>query len=214
MTTTIDDYLLLAASAVELLAHPAVAGSWEGPSALPEFTVGGLATHLAFQVTRVPEVLRAPAPEGSDAPVSIDEHYARSRWVSSGRDSEVNRGIRATADGKAVAGAAAIAQETAAALAQLELILPGEAPDRPVFLPWTGWSLSVADYLRTRGLEILVHSDDLAVSTGITTPDVPEGAARTVIDTLLTMSLREHGVTPVLRSLSRRERAPRTIAAI
>ena len=214
MTMKIDDYLHLAASAVDLLAHPAVAASWQRPSALAEFTVGGLAAHLALQVTRVPDVVRAPEPEGSEPPISIDEHYSRSRWVSSGLDSEANRGIRATADDKSAAGASGIAQESAAALAELQLILPGEAPDRPLFLPWAGWSLRVGDFLHTRGLEILVHSDDLAVSVGIDTPDIPEETARIVIDTLVTMSLREHGVTPVLRTLSRRERAPRTIAAI
>ena len=214
MTTKIDDYLVLAASAVDLLAHPVVAASWQRPSALAEFTVGGLAAHLALQITRVPGVLAAPAPERAEAPISIDDHYSQSRWVASGLDSEANRGIRASADDKSSVGAAAIAQESASALDELQLILPGEAPDRPVFLPWAGWSLTVEDYLHTRALEILVHSDDLAVSIGIDTPDVPEKTARIVINTLLTMSLREHGVTPVLRTLSRRERAPRTIAAI
>jgi hypothetical protein len=214
MAIRTDDYLQLAASAVDLLAHPAVAASWQRPSALAEFTVGGLAAHLALQVTRVPGVVQAPGPERTDPLISIDEHYSRSRWVSSGVDSEANRGIRAAADDKSAAGASGIAQESAAALAELQLILPGEAPDRPVFLPWTGWSLSVGDYLHTRALEILVHSDDLAVSIGIDTPDIPEQTARIVIDTLVTMSLREHGVTPVLRTLSRRERAPGTIAAI
>jgi hypothetical protein len=83
-----------------------------------------------------------------------------------------------------------------------------------VHLPWTGWSLSVEGFLHTRALELLVHSDDLATSVGVAVPEVPVEAARSVIDTLVTLSLRKHGVTPVLRALSRRERAPSSIAAI
>lgn len=214
MTDTTDAYLVLAASAVDLLAHPAVAASWDRPSALVEFSVGGLATHLAFQIIRVPGVLVAPPPPASADLLDVDEHYARSLWVSAPADGDVNRGIRAAADEKAASGAAAIAREARAALADIQLILPGEAPRRPVLLPWSGWSLSLEGYLHTRALELLVHADDLATSVGIDTPEVPAEAARIVIDTLVTLSLRQHGVTPVLRALSRRERAPVSIAAI
>jgi len=200
-----------------LLDDPAVARSWSLPSALAEFSVSGLATHLAFQITRVPGVLLAapPAPPGSSGPpIPLEEHYSRSPWVDTGVDSDVNRNIRSAAQEKADEGVDAVRRATASALAEIRLILPGEPPDRPDFLPWTGWSLTLSDYLRTRALELLVHSDDLAISVGIETPGVPPEAARNVINTLLTLSVRKHGVTAVLRTLSRRERAPRTIAAI
>lgn len=214
MTAAIDTYLCLAEPATDLLALPAVAEAWDRPSALADFTVGGLATHLALQITRVPEVLAAPPPPPSAELLTVDGHYAKSRWVSAPHDSDVNAGIRATAGDKAAAGPAEILSETRAALAELRSTLPGETPDRAVFLPWTGWSLTVEGYLHTRGLEILVHSDDLAQSIGVETPEVPAGAARAVIDTLVTLSLSRHGVTAVLRALSRRERAPHSIAAI
>ena len=214
MTAVTDAYLSLAASAVDLLARPVVAESWDRPSALADFSVGGLAAHLALQITRVPGVLAAAPPPSSVELLSTDEHYARSRWVSAPHDSEANAGIRATAGDKAAAGPAEILAEARAALAELRSTLPGETPARPVFLSWAGWSLTVEGYLHTRCLEILVHSDDLAQSIGAETPEVPAGAARAVIDTLVTLTLRQHGVTAVLRALSRRERAPRSIAAI
>src|SRR6266545_4791594 len=52
-----EAYLLAAESAATLLADPAVAAGWTAPSALAEFTVGGLAEHLAQQILSVPGAL-------------------------------------------------------------------------------------------------------------------------------------------------------------
>ena len=45
-----------------LRADPAVTSAWEAPSALCQFTVGGLAGHLARQIIMVPELLAAGPP--------------------------------------------------------------------------------------------------------------------------------------------------------
>lgn len=42
-----QNYLATAAAAADLLAHPAVAQSWDKPSALAGYAVSGLAGHLA-----------------------------------------------------------------------------------------------------------------------------------------------------------------------
>ena len=36
-------------------------------------------------------------------------------------------------------------------------------------MPWWDWSLSMDDFLLTRMIEMMVHSDDLAVSLGVDT---------------------------------------------
>jgi len=74
--------------------------------------------------------------------------------------------------------------------------------------------MSLGDFLTTRLMEIVVHNDDLAVSVGIPTPEMPARAFETVADLLTRMAVRRHGPTAVLRALSRAERAPETIAAI
>jgi Mycothiol maleylpyruvate isomerase N-terminal domain len=66
-----DWYLDSAAVAVALLADPAVTASWDEPSALAEFTVRGLAGHLARQVHVVRELLAAEEPEGDACRCSI-----------------------------------------------------------------------------------------------------------------------------------------------
>jgi hypothetical protein len=73
--------------------------------------------------------------------------------------------------------------------------------------------LTLDDMLITRMMELAVHSDDLAVSVGVPTPELPPGAADTVIGLLTRLAVRRHGPTGVLRALSRSERAPGTIAA-
>ncbi|MGL5865620.1 MAG: hypothetical protein ACRCYX_07070 [Dermatophilaceae bacterium] len=60
---------------------------------------------------------------------------------------------------------------------------------------------------------VLVHSDDLAASVEVDTPEFPQESSHAVLALLASIAAARHGVTPVLRSLSRPQRAPRTIAA-
>jgi len=62
-------------------------------------------------------------------------------------------------------------------------------------------------------MEIAVHSDDLAVSVGVPTPPLPAAVIDPVLALLTQVAVRRHGQTAVLRTLSRSERAPATIAA-
>jgi hypothetical protein len=56
-------------------------------------------------------------------------------------------------------------------------------------------------------MEIAVHSDDLASSVGVATPELPDTVLGPVLDLLVGVSVRRHGQTAVLRALSRAERA-------
>lgn len=205
-------YLEAAERAAVLLGDPAVAAAWAEPSALPKLSVRGLAGHLARQVTRVPGVVAAPA--SGAQPIGLLGHYSHSSWVTAGIDDEPNVSVRTQGEAEAPHGPAELAERVAAVVADLRETLPAEPADRVVVLPWTGWALSLDDFLTTRTLEIAVHLDDLAVSVGVPTPELPESAVDTVVTLLARLSVRRHGATAVLRALSRAERAPATIAAI
>ena len=56
-------------------------------------------------------------------------------------------------------------------------------------------------------IELAVHLDDLAVSLDLPTPAIPDGAADLVVATLARIARGRRGTLPVLRALSRRERA-------
>jgi len=214
MTTAADvygSYLDSAAIAVALLADPAVAAAWDRPSALAEFTVRGLAGHLARQVIVVRELLATEPPPGEG--VSLLDHYARSQWVGAGLDHETSAMARRSGEAAAAGGAAELVCGTEAALAELRAILPGQPDDRLVVAPGGSWPLTLPDFLVTRLVEFTVHVDDLSVSVGIPAPALPPQVTDTVLVLLTRLAAHRHGPTAVLRALSRAERAPATIAA-
>ena len=211
MTSTRDAFVQAAASAAALLREPAVAASWDSASVLREFSVAGLAGHLARQVLAVPRVLAQPVP--ADQPVSLLDHYGRVSWIDAGLDDEANVEIRRGGEGEAADGAAALAAKTAVAVEALRSALPAEPAGLLVRPSWVSWTLTLDDFLITRMMEIAVHSDDLALSVGVTTPALPPAVLDPVLELLTRLAVRRHGATAVLRALSRSERAPGTIAA-
>jgi len=205
-------YLTVAESAAKLLAAPEVAGAWDEPSALAKLSVKGLAGHLAGQIFFIPKMLATPVP--AEPLISIHEYYARVSWIGSDIDDPFNELIRVSGEKDAAAGAAALAAEVDACVRDLRQTLPA-APARPVRRPnWGPWSITFDDFVTSRLLEIILHSDDLAHSVGVATPDFPERAVETVVDLLSRIALRRHGAINVLRALSRAERAPASISAL
>ncbi|MFH9353409.1 maleylpyruvate isomerase N-terminal domain-containing protein [Kitasatospora sp. NPDC017646] len=212
MTGARTDFLAAARAAEALLRRAEVAGAWARPSALAEWSVGGLAGHLAYQVLCVPEVLAAPEP--AEETVGLLEHYHRSRWVWAGVDAGINVRIRQGSELVAAPGAAALSGRVAETVTGLSAALESEDGARPVRLPfWGSWSLTLDDLLTTRTMELAVHADDLAVSVGVPTPELPPETAESVIGLLTRLAVRRHGQVSVLRALSRAERAPDGIAA-
>lgn len=188
-----------------------MAAAWAEASALEEFSVGGLAGHLAFQVLAIPEIVAAPVP--SEPVVSVLDHYARVEWIDAGLDDEISLRIRHGGELVAADGPDALAGKLDAALVELRTDLR-TIENRPVRISlWGPWSLTLDDMLSTRLMELAVHSDDLAASVGLPTPELPAAATELVLGLLTQLSVRRHGVTAVLRTLSRAERAPAAITA-
>ncbi|MBF9067228.1 maleylpyruvate isomerase N-terminal domain-containing protein [Streptacidiphilus fuscans] len=212
MTQARELYLSAADSAAKLLAAPEVADAWFQPSALAKLSVQGLAGHLAGQVFLVPTVLAEREP--TEPAISIHAYYARVSWIGSDLDTPFNQAIRSGGEEDAAEGPAALATRVAASVEALRAGLPG-VPNRRVRRPtWGPWSISFDDFVTSRLLELVVHSDDLAYSVGVPTPEFPAAAVETVVDLLTRIALRRHGATDVLRALSRSERAPASISAL
>ncbi|MEV1178188.1 hypothetical protein AB0J09_58395, partial [Nonomuraea sp. NPDC049784] len=95
----------------------------------------------------------------------------------------------------------------------LTAALPTEPAGRVVELPWSGWALRLDDFLLTRLVELVVHSDDLAASVGLDAPELPSSVIDPVVELLARLAVHRHGPTAVIRTLSRAERAPATISA-
>ncbi|WP_051385368.1 maleylpyruvate isomerase N-terminal domain-containing protein [Actinokineospora inagensis] len=206
-----EAFLSAATTALTLLRDPAVAAEWEKPSALAEFRVAGLAGHLAYQVLVVPEVLALPP--ATEERIPLSEHYARAAWIDSGLDSEINSGIRAGGDQIAADGPSALADQVEAAIATITPQLADPTPRNVRMRLWGPWSLSIEDLLTTRTMELVVHSDDLAVSVGVPTPEFTPETTQLVLNLLIPLATRRHGPLPIIRALTRTERTPTTIAA-
>jgi hypothetical protein len=80
-------------------------------------------------------------------------------------------------------------------------------------VPWQGWSLATDDFLTIRMMEVMVHSDDLAASVGLPTPEYAEPVVGAVLGLLSSVAVDRHGQTAVLRALSRPQRAPGQVSA-
>lgn len=210
LSPTHQAYLAAAEAAVQLLRHPDLARLWNHPSALELMSVGQLAGHLATQITLVPSVLDSP---GSQAEVlSPLEHYASAPWIGAPVDAAVNQQVRQGGTAAAAVGPVALADDAAAALSALRDRLPGVPAGATVRLPWNGRCFTVEGFLLTRMLEIVVHGDDLGVSLGLPAgPQLPAPVTEPVLQLLLQLAMRRHGVSPLVRAFCRAERAPTAI---
>ena len=200
---------MAAAVALDLIDLGEVRGQWLLPSALPRMSIGALACHLGRQVARAAELL----PVATDVPPleSADVHYRRAAWVmSTSPDDPPND--RSTDDAEAVLGATALASRSAEAMETVRRLLADGTAHDVVPIPWQGWSLRRDDFLLTRMTEIVVHTDDLALSAGVRTPEFPAEVFAPVRDLLVRLAVERHGQSAVISALTRRERT-RVISA-
>ena len=209
---TIADTVLDTSRTVrDLLLSRPVAERWAEESACAGMTTGGLAHHLAGQLTTSVELLTGASDDTQ--PIPVLEHYRRAPWANSGPDSEVNVSIREGSDERAATGPAALAEQVEADLAALPAALSAVEDDTSVLIPWQGWALTAHDLMVTRLMEMVVHSDDLAASVAVPPPQLPAEAVRLVLGLLTDVAVDRHGQTAVVRALSRPQRAPATVSA-
>lgn len=205
-----DAFFSTAETATALLRDPGVARRWAQPSALPDFSVAGLARHLANQITRCVTLLTAPP---APAAIPLVQHYLRCPWLGTGLNAPDNVNIRHDGErAAAITTPTALATEVAAALAELRRLVPTIPPHHVV--PYGDWGITRDDFLLTRIMELVVHTDDLATSLNIPTPPLPPAATDATIDLLARIATERHGPLSLIRALSRQERAPKTITAL
>ena len=160
-------------------------------------------------------LLSAPPHDGD--PIPALEHYRRAAWVHTGLDDEANVDVRTSADAYAASGPADLETRVQGDLdalpAALAPVLDGSRTPDSVLIPWQGWSLTAADFVLTRTMEAIVHSDDLAASIGVDTPRFPDEAADAVLGLLASVAAERHGQAEVLRALSRPQRSTGPVSA-
>jgi hypothetical protein len=186
-----------------------LAERFEGPSALAEFSVRGLAGHLRRAITVVEAYLDQPAPEagaGSEAgPASAAEYFAAVLPADRDLDSEFHRAVRQrgieTAPDRPDDFSLLWAESAGNLITRLE-----QVPDDRLVSVFGGIVLTLDEYLTTRIVELVVHADDLAVSLDVAPALLSPAATGLVIATLVEVARLRHGDSAVVRALSRRER--------
>lgn len=206
----VSGYLRAAEVAGELLAEPGVADWWAQPSALPHWSVAGLAGHLARAVFTVEVALGSPADDVSPTTDAVT-YYAAAPEEDLNPDSEIARRIR----DRGVESAGSIAPDLlarySAGLDDVRGLLARTPESRPVTV--FGRVLTLQEFLRTRTVELVVHADDLAVSVGCDEAAFPPSVFDDVIGILAAVAARRRGPHALVRALARSERAPAHVAA-
>ena len=198
------------AAIAPLVRAPEVAAAWARESALPGMTVGGVARHLVSQPECAVEFLGIPVPAAAPT-LDLLTYASHLDWLDAPVDAPENTSIRDDFDAIAQAGSQESVAVLDAALDALPTALANAAPT--TFVPWQGVALATDDFLVMRLLEIAVHADDLAVSVGLPTPELPPAAIEPAVQLLAALSLRKHPQTAVLRALSRAERSDGPVSA-
>lgn len=206
-----ESFLATANVVGSLLRAPELAARWHEPSALPEFRISGLAGHLARAAFNVETYLDTPAPAQA-VPVDAAGYFLAVLDPEESLDDPVPTQIRARGEETAGSGPDDLADRFDAVCAQLAPRLRKAGGDQSIEVVG-GLVLRLDDYLVTRLVEFAVHLDDLAVSLDLPTPALPDQAADLVVTTLARIARVRHGTVPVLRALSRRERASGPVAA-
>ena len=194
-----------------LVSAPDVADAWDRESALPGFTVGGVARHLVSQAADAVEFLRIQPPPSHAPVVSLSELYERTDWFAAAVDAEENTSIRDDFNEMASGGH----PESVGILEQALADLPEAvaAAGDTTYVPWQDCSLATDDFLVVRLMEVVVHADDLAVSVGLTTPAFDDDVLHPALALLAMLGARRHGQDAAVRALSREERAARPASA-
>ncbi len=196
-----------------LVAWPEITTRWHDESACAGMTVGALTWHLVNQPQRIVETLAAHDPHDSRLaePIPVSTHYANAVWIREDLDGPSNVGVRERGEEQAAAGPQAAAAAAVEVAARLDVALTTAPP--VVVVPWTGAAMAIEDFVATRLLEIVVHSDDLAASLSVPAPRFAPEALSPVLTLLTDLALRRHGQDALVRTLSRPQRAPEQVSA-
>ena len=202
-----DAFLATAAEARGLIAERAVAAKWREPSALDDLDVGAVAGHLARAAFVVVAYLDATDADSLSAAelVTADEYFERVIAAAADPAHDMHTGIRARAAEEAAEGQEALLARLDATLEALDARFASEPEDRAVIVA-LGITMPLDEYLVTRLIELVVHSDDLAASAGVETPEFDAMTMACVIGCMLAMVRARHGDLAVVRGFARRER--------
>jgi hypothetical protein len=192
-----------------LLELPEVGARWDEPSTMEGYVVGAVVGHVNTAIEPLESVLDRPA--SSDLKVIRLGRYYTGMKIESPDDAQkqpIHGVVRKLSDEAAREGLEANTARFRSLVERLGTRLASEEGDRLLDLrPIAPIAIRLDDFLRTRVMELVVHTDDLAASAGVGPPQPSPGAATVAIETLMATARATHGDLTVIRALARRERS-------
>lgn len=190
-----------------ILSRAEVSDSWNRPSALKQYTVGGIAAHAVHGVLWLEQVLKDAEPV-SLRRVAIPDYMGLNR-VADENDDPFGASLRSAAEAFAETGAHIVAVALTVSRDELVTLLNKAPASRAVpVIRVPGACAPLSEYLRTRVLEAVVHGDDVASSVpGLKVPDPPSAAVEVALEVCLEMARARVGGLEALRAFTRVERA-------
>lgn len=188
-----------------LLRSPAVAARWREPSALEGMTVGGITAHVHGALRRLDLALDEELPR-TPVPVGIPEFFGANRIDGDEDRQGLHALIRQDAEHRAERGHVAVTQRFDELVQRLTSRLAGASATTmvPVLQVRDGVT-SLADYVRTRVVELVVHADDISASVGMA-PSFPPEPLSVAAGTLFELARARVGDLAVVRAMARSER--------
>ncbi len=201
-----------ASRVIGFVEQESVAALWSEQSSLVGYSIGGLAAHLCRAIVTVDgyltEGMRKTTPNSTLSPA---EYFLSALGDHDPIDSDHHHGIRQRSADMAASGVGDVVDAARDAIGRLSVSLPVAGTPFVVSV-FGGLEMDLDDYLRTRLVELCVHSDDLQVAVGGVTVELSDEAwavTRGVLSDLAAMRLGERRLA---LALSRRERTERPFA--
>jgi hypothetical protein len=190
-----------------ILRRSEVVDSWNQPSAVEHYTVGGLAAHAVHGVLWLEQVLRDAEPVGLRR-VTIPEYMGLNR-VEGDQDDPFGRSLRSAAEAFAETGAHIVAAALTVSRDELATLLSTAPASRAVpVIRVAGAYAPLSEYLQTRILEAVVHGDDVGSSVpNLQIPDPPSEAVAVSLEVCVELAQARVGDVEALRAFTRVERA-------
>jgi hypothetical protein len=190
----VDTYLGAVDWLRDILARSEVADAWCQPSALEQYTVGGVAAHAVHGVLWLQQVLTDAEPVGLRR-VTVGEFFGANRA------DDAEDGDRLSASLRTAAGTAS--------RDELVAMLGTVSSTRPIpIIRVPGGQVPLCEYLPTRILEAIVHGDDVVCSVpSLHVPDPPPPAVAVSLEVCVQLARARVGDLPSLRAFTRAERS-------
>jgi uncharacterized protein (TIGR03083 family) len=187
---------------------------WARPSLLEGYTVGTLTAHLVLTVARVVDVVGAMANDSgpSEPELGVLERSASELMIAARLKDRsdlyvgAHLAVRRSAGEIAAEGPRRVASLFDTALTALLDAEVGLPEDRMVRVPMPA-RMPVGDWLSTRLVEVVVHTEDLTESLGLPPVTFGDDIMSRVIDVLVTATRARVGDRAVVIGLARAERA-------